>query len=136
MVFISVDASEVHTLTLNLERAPERLKGNLDEVFKNEASALQRDMKRDAQNHRYLPDNAKGGGFARQMTAQKVGPLEHIIGFNKRGAGKLANIIVFGSVNNAPVYNFYGPLMRRTPFFVEHIARIAEDSIFSGPGEL
>lgn len=132
-----VDASEVHELAYDLARAPARLKDELDEVFRNEASALQRDMKRDAQNHRYLPDTTKSGGlgFARTMTAEKVGSLHHIVGFNKTGAGNLAHIIVFGSVNNAPVYNFYGPLTRRTPFFVEHLARIAEASVF-GPGEL
>ncbi len=130
MTFISVDASEVHTLTLDLESAPARLRDNADEVFKNEASALNRDMKRDAMGHRYLPV------FAQHMTAQKVGHLHHIIGFNKVKQAKLANIIVFGSVNNAPVYNFYGPLTRRTPYFVEHLARIAEDSVFSGPGQL
>lgn len=122
-----VDATEVHELTHSLERAPSRLKDELDEVFSNEASALQRDMKRDAMNHRYLPK------FAQHMTAQKVGSLHHIIGFNKAGQGDLANIIVFGSVNNAPVYDFYGPLTRRTPYFVEHIARIAEAAIFTGP---
>lgn len=122
-----VDAHEVYELALDLETAPARLKDELDEVFRNEADALKRDMRRDAENHRYLPK------FARTISAEKVGSLDHIVGFNKTGQGNLANIIVFGSVNNAPVYNFYGPLIRRTPFFVEHLARIAEAAVFEGP---
>lgn len=129
-VYFSIDASEVHELAIDLTRAPERLRNNLDEVFKNEASALQGDMRRDASGHRYLPK------FAPRLTAEKVGHLDHIVGFNKTGQGNLANLIVFGSVNNAPVYNFYGPLIRRTPAFVEHLGRIAEDSVFSGPAVL
>lgn len=128
MVFISVDASEVHQLTVDLKGAPARVTDNVGEVFKNEASALQRDMRRDASNHRYLPE------FAVRLTSQKRAALEYEIGFNKVRQGNLANIIVFGSVNNAPVYNFYGPLLRRTPYFVEHLARVAEDAVFTGPG--
>lgn len=128
MAYIGVDASEVHLLALDLSGAPERLTHNLGEVFKNEASALQRDMRRDAENHRYLPK------FPRRLTAEKVEPLHHVIGFNVGGQGSLAHIIVFGSINNAPVYNFYGPLIRRTEPFVEHVARIAEDSVFTQPG--
>lgn len=129
MTYISVDASEVHELTIELETAPQRLRDNCDEVFKNEASALNGDMKRDAMGHRHLPK------FAQRLSAEKIGPLHHVVGFNVGGQGSLAQIIVFGSVNNGPVYNFYGPLIRRTPYFVEHLARIAEDSVFSGPGK-
>lgn len=128
MTFISVDASEVHTLTIELETAPERLRDNCDEVFKNEASALQRDMKRDATGHRHLRE------FQRALTGQKIGPLHHVVGFNVGRQGSLAQIVLFGTATNAPIYDFYAPLIRRTPYFVEHLARIAEDSVFTGPG--
>jgi hypothetical protein len=116
-------------LAVDLSRAPDRLREAAGDLFKNEADALKRDMQRDAMNHRYLPK------FARQLNQQKLAPMDHVIGFHTRGQGSLAHIIVFGSVNNAPVYNFYGPLQRRTPFFVEHLARVAEDSVFGDPGK-
>lgn len=127
---LSIDASEVHALTINLEHAPERLRNNVDEVFKNEASALQRNMRRDATGHRKLRK------FSRALTAEKLAPLDHVIGFNTGGQGSLAQIVLFGTATNAPIYDFYAPFQRRIPYFVEHLARIAEDSIFSGPGQL
>lgn len=125
---VHIDHHEVTELVADFTSAPERLAHNLGEVFKNEANALQRDMRRAAEGHRYLPE------FAIRVTTQKNDELDYEIGFNKVRQGNLANIIVFGSVNNAPVYDFYGPLTRRAPYFVEHIGRIAEDSVFSGPG--
>lgn len=127
-VFRKIDSSEVNSLTISLEHAPKRVVDNVGQVFANEADALNRDMRRDASGHRYLPK------FARTITAQKVSELHHVIGFNKVGQGQLANIIMFGSVNNAPVYNFYGPLIRRTPAFLEHLGRVSEDSIFTQGG--
>lgn len=128
----SVDASEVHELTVDLSRAPERLRRNLGEVWRNEADALLRDMKRQAEGHRYLPK------FASKLSKEKQDELDYIVGFNKTGQGELANIIVFpsGGARNAPVYDFYGPINRRIGPFVEHLGRIAEDSVFTGPAEL
>jgi hypothetical protein len=82
-------------------------------------------------NHRHLPK------FARALTKQKVDDLHYVVGFNvgPRLQGSLAQIIVFGSVNNAPVYNFYGPITRRAPYFLEHLAKIAEDAVFGDPGQ-
>lgn len=122
---VHIDSHEVYELVIDLSHAPDRLKDNVGTVFKNEADALRRDMFRDAEGHRYLPK------FAPRLTAEKLGALDYIVGFNNTGQGSLAHIIVFGSVNNAPVYDFYRPIRRRTEPFVEHIARIAEDSVFT-----
>jgi hypothetical protein len=128
---LDIDHSEVTELVVTFERASQRLDRNLDSVFDDEADALTREMKRDAAGHRFLPK------LPQALSKEKLGPRDYLIGFNtgsRRHQGSLAHIIVFGSVNNAPVYNFYGPITRRAVPFVEHVARIAEDSIFTTKG--
>jgi hypothetical protein len=122
---MKVEHKEVTTLVIDLSEAPSRLADNLDSVFANEADALLRDMRRDAAGHRFLPN------LPSHLRKWKLGPLSHEVGFVTGDQGSIAHIIVNGSVNNAPVYDFYGPLTRRTEPFVRHIANIAEDSIFT-----
>ena len=131
-----IDSSEVGELVTDFITAPSRIEGELEDVWRNEAMALHGDMRRDAENHRYLPSRTRSGGkgFAPSLGREKRGELDYVVGFHKSGQGNLANIIVFGSINNAPVYNFYGPLTRRTPFFVEHLARVCEAGVFRGTG--
>ena len=122
----SIDAHEVKELAVSLADAPARLRGRIDDAFADEARALEREMKADATGHRYLPK------FARELTTDKVGALGYDIGFEKRGQGNLANIIVFGSINNGPVYEFYGPLLRRAEPFVERLSDMVVRDIFWG----
>lgn len=121
---MEIDAHEIAELALDLERAPHRLSRELREVFSNEADALKRDMRRDAMNHRYLPE------FARELDKEKIEDLHHVVGFKTRNQGSLAHIIVdpTGGARNAPVYDFYAQFRRRIPPFLDHIARIAGDA--------
>jgi hypothetical protein len=50
-------------------------------------------------------------------------------GIENKGAGKLAHIIVFGSVNNAPVYDHTAGLRRTIPFALHELAGVAEDAV-------
>lgn len=130
----SIDAHEVKELAVALGDAPARLRGRINDAFADEARALEREMKADATGHRYLPAFTKKGGpgFPTTMTSEKVGDLAYDIGFDKEGQGNLANIIVFGSINNGPVYEFYGPLLRRAEPFVERLSDMVVRDIFWG----
>ena len=121
---IYIDASEVNALSVGLAQAPQRMKDAAKDAFASEADGLHSAMRRGAINHRYLPK------FARELVKDKVTDLHYEVGFRRRNQGLLANIIVFGSVNNDPVYDFYGPLRHRTPYFLNHLGRVMEEAVF------
>lgn len=60
--------------------------------------------------------------------------LHYEVGFDKHDQGNLANIIVFGSVNNAPVYDFTAALRGETPRIVHRLANDAENAVFGVRG--
>lgn len=132
----SIDTREVRQLSLDLSRAPGRMQRGAPRVLRKEMIALHRVMKRDATGHRYLMGRGGAAPFQAHLAMEQTDAigLEFEVGFNKAGSGKLANIIVFGSVNNAPVYNFHGPLVRRTPRIVEALGGVAEDSVLGVRG--
>ena len=65
-----------------------------------------------------------------------IGPLAAEIGIEKKGAGKLAHIIVFGSANNAPVYDHTAALRRSIPAIEKVLADAAEGSVFGTRGDI
>lgn len=89
---------------------------------------LEREMKIDASGHRRLPH------FADAIGSTMMGPLELEVGFDKRGQGELANIIVYGSINNAPVYDFQAGPRRAIPGIIDDIADMAEDAVLDDEG--
>jgi|GEM_PF-5750203 len=125
---VSIDTREVRALTVDLTRAPGRLQRGAPKVMRSIAVSLERAMKRDALGHRYLPK------FSPEITKERRDALglAWSIGFEREGQGELAHIIVFGSVNNAPVYNFHGPLHRQRPKIAHKLGVEAENAVLGG----
>lgn len=109
---IEFDTSEVDRLALDLSRAPGRIQRSAAKVMLVAANKIKKGMRRDADGHDYLPH------LGYTVNYDKVGDLAYEIGFDKDGQGKLANIMAYGSVNNAPILDHTAPLRRELP----HIA--------------
>ncbi len=124
MTSIHFDTSEINQLAVDFSRAPGRMQRAAPKVMHKTAFDIKTRMRRDATGHRYLPK------FAREVNYERIDTLglHYEIGFDKAGQGKLANIIVFGSINNAPVYDFYGALYAETRTLASKLADAGHDS--------
>lgn len=121
------DKREMDQVAVDLSRAPGRVQRNSSTVMRRFAARVARGMRADASGHRYLPE------LPSTVSHGQTGPLRHEVGFDKRGQGKLAHIIVFGSVNNAPVFDNAASVRRELPRATDSLADAGEDSILGGP---
>lgn len=121
------DKREMDRVAVDLTRAPGRVQRNSSTVMRRFASRVARGMRADASGHRYLDQ------LPSTVSHGQTGPLRHEVGFDKRGQGKLAHIIVFGSVNNAPVFDNAASVRRELPRATDSLADAGEDSILGGP---
>lgn len=121
---IEFDDSELRRLEVDISEAPGRLQRNFGPTMKRGARLVEREMKRDASGHRYLPH------LADATSHDVLGPWEAEIGLGPDGGqGSLAHIIVYGSVNNDPVYDHTAGLRRAEPRIVKMFADTAEESV-------
>jgi hypothetical protein len=133
-VRVNIDDDELHTLELDLSRAPLRIQFGVKEALATRAAPLvEREMRRDATGH-------QGNWFGKPGTSYDTPLEQHVssemirattleVGIEKVGAGKLAHIIVFGSVNNAPVYDHMAGPRRAMPRVVKAMADQAEEDV-------
>lgn len=124
----SINTRELRQLSIDLSKAPGRMQRHAPRTMRKVVRRLRNAMQRDADGHRYLPH------FAPEVGSSKLDALglHYEVGFNKHEQGRLANIIVFGSVNNAPVYVFHKPLYELAPVFAEQLGGTAEDAVLGG----
>src|SRR5689334_12657901 len=121
------DTDEVDRLAVDLSEAPGRMQRKARAVFARGAFEIKGRIKRDASGHDYLPS------LDNHVSYTKFGPLDYEIGFDKVGQGNLANIAVYGSVNNAPVME--SPLMaarREIPAIERHLGDAGEEAVLGG----
>lgn len=121
-----VDDSEVNALAIDLSSADERLARKSGPTVRNTALRVKKNMRRAASGHRFLEH------LPSTISAERKGPLEWEIGFDKRGQGNLANILVYGSVNNAPVFGIAGSLRSEIPYLERQLVKAGEDSVLGG----
>lgn len=91
------DTSEVDHLSVDLSEAPGRIQRKAPRVIARGAHEIRNRIERAASGHAFLPY------LNEYVTDERLGPLTYEIGFDKSGQGNLANIAVYGSINNAPV---------------------------------
>jgi hypothetical protein len=118
-----IDDSELRTLQIDLSEGPARMQLGGHKVLGRAGDLVNRGMKRDARGHRYLPrlPRSVSNEFLDYWT-QEIG-LSPIPGTQ----GRLAHIIVYGSINNPPVYDHTAALRRETPAILDMFAGEAED---------
>lgn len=123
---VHFDTSDVESLRADLSRAPLRIQRAAPVALRNGARSVARFLRHDATGHRHLRK------LPGTVSAGRVGPLHWEIGFEKGGQGSLAHIIVYGSVNNAPVFSNADSLRKALPGIERDFAEAGEDSVFGG----
>jgi hypothetical protein len=118
-----VDTHQLQAARARLAHAPAAYSDAAADVMASGARHIQAGMKTDAGGHRYLPK------FAGTIGRSRLTKLSWEIGFNRRGQGNLADIIVGGSINNAPVYPWLGPFEREIPVLEQRLADKAEQLV-------
>lgn len=123
------DTSEVDRLALDLSEAPGRMQRKAPGVFARGAFEIKNRIKRAASGHDYLPS------LDAHVSYDRRGFLDYEIGFDKVGQGNLANIAVYGSINNAPIME--SPAMLARPELREierHLGDVGEGAVLGGDG--
>jgi hypothetical protein len=135
-VRFEVDDSEVRNLEADLSGAPFRVQMNAKRVLMKGASIIDAAMVVDATGHKGnyfgLPGTSFSTPMQNHVSHEMIGPFSAEIGIEPNGAGSLAHIIVYGSINNAPVYDHTKALTRSTPAIVNMFADAAEESVLGG----
>lgn len=117
------DTSEPNRLSVDLSEAPGRAQRKAPAVFARGAFEIKKRLKAAASGHDHLPS------LDAHVAYDKVGPLAFEIGFNKVGQGNLANIAVYGSVNNSPIMESPAQLARyEIPAIERHLGDAGEES--------
>jgi hypothetical protein len=121
---IEIDDHELEQLEVDLKEAPGRMQRDARKALKRGAEIVDKGMKRDARGHRYLPR------LPRSVTHELIDMFTAEIGLSPIPGtqGRLAHIIAYGSVNNAPVYDYTAALRRSTPEILELFGAAAEDA--------
>lgn len=120
------DTDQVDRLSIDLSRAPGRIQKSAPHVLLVGINKAKKNLKRMASGHDYLPD------LPGHVEYDRLSPLEFELGFNKVGQGNLANIAVYGSVNNAPVSGSPADALRiELPQIMHHLGDEGEDAVLS-----
>lgn len=121
------DTSEVNRLAVDLSEAPGRAQRKAPAVFARGAFEIKNRIKRAASGHGHLPS------LDAHVSYDHLGFLDYEIGFDKRGQGNLANIAVYGSINNAPIMETPAMLARPELREIErHLGDVGEESVLGG----
>lgn len=122
---VHLDDSELRNLEIDISKAPLRLQFNTRAAMGKAARVVRGQMRLDAAGHRHLSH------LPTAVTESVYGNWEAEIGLapQKGTQGALAHIIVYGSVNNAPVYDHTAGLRRAEPRILEIFADAAEESV-------
>lgn len=128
-----LDDSELRNLIVDLRGAPARVRRNGTKVMKRAARLVDEEMTRDARGHQGNWFGQPGTEFdtplEKHVSHEMLSPWDAEIGIENKGAGKLAHIIVYGSVNNAPVYDHTAALRRSEPAILRMLAECVETSV-------
>lgn len=125
--FLEIDDSELRKLQLDLSGAPLRVQFGRTKVVKRGLKYIEMAMKHDAEGHRYLkhlPKAVSSEMLTDDMGEAGLGP--------DGGQGSIAHIIVYGSVNNAPVYDHTAGPRKMIPRILRDFADMGEDAVLGG----
>lgn len=130
---INIDSRDLRKLELDLNAAPLRLKFQGRKVMERWAEATEREMSEDARGAR-RSDPTTIPHLPKSSSHTVVNDLTAEVGLGpRRGTqGSLAHIIAYGSVNNAPVYDYFAGPRRAQRRFTTSWLDAMEDSIGEG----
>ena len=124
---------ELRILGVDLSQAPLRLQFNATKRMREAGRVIEREMKVDAAGHigNYfgIPGTEYPIPLALHVSSELLRWDEVEAGIERKGAGKLAHIIAYGSVNNAPAYDPGAGPRRAMPEVMDVLAKLAEESV-------
>jgi hypothetical protein len=137
-VRFEIDDSELRTLRVDLSGAPLRAQLGARKGINRGRLKIEQGMKRDARgitgNYFGKPGTSFDTGLHRHVSSEMLTPLSAEIGIRPGGAGSLAHILTYGSVNNGPAWDHTACLRRAEPGIVRDLADEAEDATLGGKG--
>lgn len=135
-VRIHIDDSELDRLDIDLRGAGPRAQFGADKAVRQGARLIHRDMKRIVDGHMGnwfgIPGTEYPTPIGQHVAIEMLGLAWVEVGVNKEGAGKLAHILAFGSVNNAPVFDHTRALRQNIPAVLRMLGDEGEDAVFGG----
>lgn len=130
---IEFDDRQLTALELDLSRASLRVQFGATKTLRRASELVDVGMKFDAAGHvgNYfgIPGTEYVTPLPEHVSHEMIDAYTAEIGIESKGAGKLAHIIVFGSVNNAPVYDHTAALRRSTPKILEMFGEMGEQAV-------
>lgn len=122
---IHIEADELRRLEVDISQAPGRLQRNAGPTSRKVGNIVNKEMKVDAAGHGNVPHLPKS------VTDELLDPWTVEVGLGPRPGtqGSLAHIIVYGSVNNAPVYDHITGPRRALPRVERLWADAAGDAV-------
>lgn len=138
MTRIHIDDSELRKLGVDLAGAPLRVQFGASSAVRRGAKIIDAAMTQDARGHQGnwfgIPGTSYDTPLEDHVSHEMLAPLLAEIGIEYKGAGKLAHIIVYGSVNNGPVYDHMSGPRRVMPAVEKSMADAGEDAVFGRKG--
>lgn len=133
-VGLHIDDSELHTLEVDLRGAPGRAQRGVTEVIRSGSKRINHEMQVDAAGHHGNWFGNRATSYLlhleRYVSDEMLSPFEAEIGIEYRGQGKLAHIIVKGSIHNAPAYDYMAGPYRAIPSVEDKMGDMGEDAVF------
>lgn len=134
MVTWYIDDSELVALEIDLAGAPMRIQQKAPAALRRQIGPyLEAQQKIDATGHMGnwfgIPGTSYVTPLPRAISHEMIDSWTVESGFEPKGVGKLAPIIVMGSPRNAPAYDFYAALRRTVPFALHALGVAAEESV-------
>lgn len=128
------DADKLGRLVVDLNGTPRRVQARSRLAMDQRVGPMvAREMKTDARGHKGnwfgKPGTEYNTPLEKHVSHEMIGPFEVEVGIERKGAGKLAHIIVFGSVNNGPVYDHMAGPRRALPRVVKLLGDTGESSM-------
>lgn len=120
------DTSELNRLAFDLATAPARVIPALVPVAHRAGGNVKRSMRKDASGHRHLPNLPAFVNYDVDVSATSI---TVDVGFRKEGAGNLANVAAYGTVNNAPVMDVTRGLRAEVPNFLRWVAKVGGEAL-------
>jgi len=131
---IHIDDHELRQLEVDFREAPGRVQRSANRTLDGKVGPMvAKEMRVDATGHQGnwfgIPGTQYDTPLEKHVSHEMVDPWTVEVGIEAKGAGKLAHIIVFGSVNNAPVYDHMAGPRRALPRIERMLGDDAEDAV-------
>jgi hypothetical protein len=133
---VHADTSELRNLLIDISGAKLRVQLGVTKVLDTSRRIVEREMKLDARGHEGnwfgKPNTQYAMHLSRHVSSELLTDRSAEIGIEAKGSGKLAHLLAYGSVNNAPVYDHTAGLRRAEPRIVRLVAGEGEESVLGG----